>query len=75
MGGEQKQCRDAVDTVLEKPFLWEAALLQSSQAIRLPEGDGKAAGALGRGHAESTQRDLTEAVLVFGFLHLHGSQG
>lgn len=63
-----------MDIVLEKPFLWETALLQSSQAIRLPEGDGKAAGALGRGHAESTRKDLTEAVLAFGLLHPHGSQ-
>lgn len=50
-------------------------MLQNSQAIRRSEGDGRAAGALGRGHAERRQRDLTEPVFVFGLLHLHGSPG
>lgn len=50
-------------------------MLQSSQAIHLSECDGKAAGALSRGHAESRPRDLTEPVFVFGLLHPHGSPG
>lgn len=50
-------------------------MLQSSQAIRRSEGDGRAAGALSRGCAESRQKDLTEPVFVFGLLHPHGSPG
>lgn len=60
---------------MEKPFPVEAALLQGNQAIRLSEVDGRAAGALSRGRAESTQRDLTEPVFVLGLLHPHGSPG
>lgn len=48
---------------------------QSSRATRLSDGDGGAGGALGRGCAESRRRDLTEPVLVFDFLHPHGSHG
>lgn len=64
-----------METVLEKPFPAEAALLQSSQAIHLSEGDERAAGGLSKGHAESRQRDLTAAAVVFGHHHPHGSQG
>lgn len=73
MGGEQHH--DAVESVLEKPFLEESALLHSSQAIRPTEGDGRAVGAQGRGHAENRRMDLTEAGFVFGLLRPHGSQG
>lgn len=61
--------------MLEKLFPGEAALLQSSQAIRRFEGDERAAGALSRGRAESRQRDLTEHVFVFVLLHPHESPG
>lgn len=40
---------------------------QNSRAIRLSEGDGRAADVQSKGHAESKQRDLTEA--AFGLLH------
>lgn len=50
-------------------------MLQSSQAIRLSECDGRAAGALSRGRAESKLRDLTESVFVLGLLRPHGSLG
>lgn len=55
------------------PFLEEAALQQSSQAIHLSEGDGRAADVLGKGRAESRLKGLTEP--VFGLLHPHGSLG
>lgn len=48
---------------------------QSSQAIRLSECDGRAAGALSRGHAESRPTDSTEPVFVPGLLRPHGSPG
>ena len=66
---------DVEVTIPEMPFPWEAALLQSSLAIRLTEGDERAAGALGRGFAESRQRDLTEPVFVLGLLRPRGSLG
>lgn len=50
-------------------------MLQSNQAIHLSEGDGRAAGALRRGRAESKQMDLTEPVFVFGLLPPRGSPG
>lgn len=55
------------------PFLEEAALQQSSQAIHLSEGDGRAADVLSRGRAESRLTDLTEP--VFGLLRPRGSLG
>lgn len=55
------------------PFLEEAALQQSSQAIHLSECDGRAADVLSRGRAESRLKGLTEP--VFGLLHPHGSPG
>lgn len=48
---------------------------QRSQAIRLSGCDGRAVGVLGRGHAESRLRGLTELVFVFGLLRPHGSPG
>ena len=58
---------------MEKPFLGESAWQQGSWAIPRSEGDGRAADALSKGHAENTRRDLTEA--VFGSLRPHGSLG
>lgn len=52
-----------------------AALLQSSQAIHPSECDGRAAGALSRGRAESRPRDLTEPVSVLGLPLPRGSLG
>lgn len=60
---------------MEKPFPGESALRQSSQAIHPSERDGRAAGALSRGHVESRPWGLTGLVFVFGFLHPHGSLG
>lgn len=60
---------------MEKPFPGESELPQSSQAIRLSECDGRAAGALSRGCVESRLRDLTELVFVFGLLRPRGSPG
>lgn len=51
MGGEWSH--DAGEAVLEKPFPGESAWRQSSQAIHPSERDGRAAGALSRGHVES----------------------
>lgn len=72
-GGSQEE--HAGEAVWEKPVLSEAALLKSSWASRLSESDGKAAGALRRGRAESRLRGSTEAVFVFGLLHPRGSLG
>lgn len=66
---------DAGVARLERPFPGKAELQQGSQAIHLTEYDGRAAGALSRGHAESRLKDLTEPVVVFGLLRPHVSPG
>lgn len=58
-----------------KPFPGDSEWPRCSQAIRPSGCDGRAVGVLGRGHAGSRPRGLTELVFVFGLLRPHGSLG